>query len=346
MSGGRPGKPVRPVGWHGTVEADDGEGCQRRSQIEEASSMRCRVDLKRARLSAVMVAIVVAVAACGPQAPTSAAQHAQPATGVTPRAVPAGSVRPGKHPKEHQPDAHQADAHRAKQPRPKPQRAEEHGAKAKTTTASLRKGRVHLAGVPMVDVPNRALTPGAVLTTSRRRVCTPGYAASVRDVPDSEKDAVYARYHVTHVPYTHEVDHLVSLELGGSNTISNLWPEPYAGRWGAHTKDAVENRLHALVCTGQLSLVRAQQIEATNWVAAYRRYLGTPPVATASTPTARPTVHAGRIERGCEPGYSPCLPRVADLNCSDIPASKTPVRVTGSDPYRLDANHDGWGCTS
>jgi hypothetical protein len=49
---------------------------------------------------------------------------------------------------------------------------------------------------------------------------------------------------------------------------------------------------------------------------------------------------------GCQPGYSPCLPRVADLNCADIPASRKPVRVTGSDPYRLDGNGDGWGCTS
>jgi hypothetical protein len=47
---------------------------------------------------------------------------------------------------------------------------------------------------------------------------------------------------------------------------------------------------------------------------------------------------------GCEPGYSPCLPRVADLNCADIPASKRPVRVTGRDPYRLDGNHDGVAC--
>jgi hypothetical protein len=32
------------------------------------------------------------------------------------------------------------------------------------------------------------------------------------------------------------------------------------------------------------------------------------------------------------------------LNCSDIPASKRPVRVTGDDPYRLDGDGDGWGC--
>ncbi len=49
---------------------------------------------------------------------------------------------------------------------------------------------------------------------------------------------------------------------------------------------------------------------------------------------------------GCEPGYTPCLPRVGDLNCSDIPADKKPVRVTGSDPYRLDADHNGIGCQS
>ena len=47
---------------------------------------------------------------------------------------------------------------------------------------------------------------------------------------------------------------------------------------------------------------------------------------------------------GCQPGYSPCLPRVADLNCGDIPASKKRVRVTGDDPYRLDGDGDGIAC--
>jgi hypothetical protein len=46
----------------------------------------------------------------------------------------------------------------------------------------------------------------------------------------------------------------------------------------------------------------------------------------------------------CAPGYSPCLPVVGDLDCDDIPESKKPVRVTGSDQYRLDADGDGLGC--
>jgi hypothetical protein len=168
----------------------------------------------------------------------------------------------------------------------------------------------------------------------------------VRDVPESEATAVYDRYHVAHVPYAHEVDHLVSLELGGSNAITNLWPEPYAGRWGAHTKDAIENKLRDLVCAGRLSLADAQHREATNWVAAYRRYIGTPPATPTGTRTTQTPTGSTSARHGCEPGYSPCLPRVADLDCPDIPAADKPVRVTGTDPYGLDANQDGWGCTS
>ena len=130
-------------------------------------------------------------------------------------------------------------------------------------------------------MPDPALTPGAVLTTNAARVCVRGYSASVRDVPQSEKDAVYARYGVADVPYKHEVDHLVSLEVGGSNAIRNLWPEPYAGRWGARTKDVLEDRLHELVCDGRLGLRRAQRIEAADWVLAYRRYVGGTPTAPA-----------------------------------------------------------------
>lgn len=68
--------------------------------------------------------------------------------------------------------------------------------------------------------------------------------------------------------------------------------------------------------------------------------------ARAAPTNTTPAATAAGASQKCEPGYSPCLPVVADLNCSDIPASKKPVRVTGSDPYRLDADHDGLGCES
>ena len=45
----------------------------------------------------------------------------------------------------------------------------------------------------------------------------------------------------------------------------------------------------------------------------------------------------------CHPNYAPCLPIVPDLDCGEIGHS---VYVTGSDPYRLDADGDGVGCDS
>jgi hypothetical protein len=197
--------------------------------------------------------------------------------------------------------------------------------------------------VPAADVPNRRLTPGAALTTSASVVCRSGYASRVRDVRESEKSAVYDRYGVAHVPYAHEVDHLVSLELGGSNAVANLWPEPYAGRWGARTKDVLENRLHDLVCSGAIRLRAAQRIEARNWVAAYRRYIGSPRAASGGGGSGGAS-GGGASGSGCEPGYSPCLPVAGDLDCPDIPAAKKPVRVSGSDPYRLDGDGDGLAC--
>lgn len=68
-----------------------------------------------------------------------------------------------------------------------------------------------------------------------------------------------------------ELDHLVPLELGGSpDSPANLWLEPWAGRWGAHTKDRLENALHRLVCAGTITLAQAQHEIATDWMASYR----------------------------------------------------------------------------
>ena len=108
-----------------------------------------------------------------------------------------------------------------------------------------------------------------------RDICVRGYAKKVRNVPAAVKRAVYVRYHIgAHRVGDYEVDHLISLELGGSNAIENLWPESYRTQpMNAHTKDALENRLHALVCSGTLSLPAAQHAIATDWVAAYHTYM-------------------------------------------------------------------------
>lgn len=145
-------------------------------------------------------------------------------------------------------------------------------------------------------------------------MCVRGYSAGVRDVPEAEKAEVYARYGVADVPSAHEVDHLVSLEVGGSNAVGNLWPEPYAGRWGARTKDVLENRLHALVCDGRLGLRRAQRIEAHDWVAAYRRYVGGTPPAPAA-----PTSAGGGSARSAGGFYASSYPTARTIYCADDP---------------------------
>ena len=67
---------------------------------------------------------------------------------------------------------------------------------------------------------------------------------------------------------------------------------------------------------------------------------GSKPV-TCAKPKPQPLVGGGGAN--CMTGYSPCLPVVGDLDCGDIDG---PVQVTGSDPYRLDADGDGIGCDS
>jgi hypothetical protein len=122
-------------------------------------------------------------------------------------------------------------------------------------------------------LPDSACTPGAVLSTGTKgAICKSGYASSVRNVPDSEKNAVYAEYGIkSHTAGQYEVDHLVSLELGGSNDISNLWPEAASPKPGFHEKDKVENYLHDQVCSGAIDLKHAQIQIATNWLVVFNQ---------------------------------------------------------------------------
>lgn len=148
-----------------------------------------------------------------------------------------------------------------------------------TQTAESRKpAKVAPPPKAMVEagsLPDAKLTPGATLDVTKEDVCTPGYSKKVRDVPSSVKRQVYAEYHTQYVPHGYEVDHLISLELGGSNSIRNLWPESYSIYWNAHVKDALENKLHSLICDGTISMETAQKEISVNWIDAYKKYFHT-----------------------------------------------------------------------
>ncbi len=130
---------------------------------------------------------------------------------------------------------------------------------------------------PPHSLPNPSLTPGAVLQVTLRDICTPGYTAKVRNVPAPLKRNVYAAYGIReHAPGEYEVDHLIPLQLGGSNSMRNLWPQSYLVQpWNAHVKDRLESKLHRLVCSGALDLATAQREIASDWIAAYKKYFRT-----------------------------------------------------------------------
>ena len=124
-------------------------------------------------------------------------------------------------------------------------------------------------------LPDSIMTPGVFdATATVDTICKKGYTATVRHVTDKQKNEVFAEYGLERSS-GYEVDHLISLELGGSNDTRNLWPESYYGMWGARIKDGLEHRLHTLVCDGKVSLRQAQLDISTNWIKAYCKYMHT-----------------------------------------------------------------------
>jgi hypothetical protein len=130
-------------------------------------------------------------------------------------------------------------------------------------------GACHARGV----LPDPKCTPGAtnpVVTQADigSTICKSGWSESVRP-PESYteplKRRLMASYGVTYPIEDYELDHLVSLELGGApSDPRNLWPE-----FGAspNPKDRVEDAAHEAVCAHRISLAAAQVDIATNWVA-------------------------------------------------------------------------------
>ncbi len=133
-------------------------------------------------------------------------------------------------------------------------------------------------------VPRRNLTPGETVSASRPDVCAADFPTETTiTVPASLQRRVFARYGLTHPsPQDFQVDFLITPDLGGAMTMRNLWPEPYGAiKWNAHVKDRLEVKLKTMVCSGTLDLATAQRDLATNWIAAYEKYLGnTAPLAT------------------------------------------------------------------
>ena len=163
-----------------------------------------------------------------------------------------------------------------------------------------------------VKLPSRELTPGADFPdVTEGDVCGLNYARSVREPRFHTKVEAFTPYGVSiHERGTYQVDHLIPIALGGSNSTTNLWPQPLAGPRGAGQKDALEDRLHVLVCAQKLTLEQAQALIATDWLKAYDRYMqrAPGPKASPSSPTAtsakEPVTNSGPCRTEGEVAYA------------------------------------------
>jgi hypothetical protein len=152
--------------------------------------------------------------------------------------------------------------------------------------------------MPIAKFTPGAINPDVTQENIGSTICLSGYTKTIRP-PSSYTTTLKIQQLATTYSFYHdsltgdfEEDHLISLELGGSPTSEkNLWPEPYVSTTGARIKDKIENKLHSLVCSHQITLAAAQKAIASNWYAAYLKYLGIATVssgATKSTASAKP----------------------------------------------------------
>ncbi|MGB6743228.1 MAG: hypothetical protein WBE38_06170 [Terracidiphilus sp.] len=141
--------------------------------------------------------------------------------------------------------------------------------------SSPRNESISLASTAVIVLPNHDVTPGAVRPASLEQVCAMAQEEVVKEVSPSQRERVFAEYGIAAAQGgDYEVDYLITPGLGGDDDIRNLWPEPYhTATWNAHVKDALEERLHEMVCSRQLDLAAAQKAIATNWIAAYQKYV-------------------------------------------------------------------------
>jgi hypothetical protein len=160
-------------------------------------------------------------------------------------------------------------------------------------------------------LPDHFLTPGAARRVSLDQVCSLPHEEVIKDVSQAEKERVFAEYRIGRGQSDqYEIDYLITPGLGGDDDIRNLWPEPSnAVTWNAHVKDVLEERLHEMVCSHQLDLSVAQAAIATNWIAAYEKYVQ-PATSNTQTDGARSLAAIASTLTVTRPAGGPRLFRV------------------------------------
>jgi hypothetical protein len=116
------------------------------------------------------------------------------------------------------------------------------------------------------SLPNPKLTPGRVARGYEDR----------RGVTEQMERKVFVRYRL---PWSRrpqfKIDHLIPLELGGADSIDNLWPQSLRIRpYGTDRKELLTEVLQGRIAKGQMTLEQAQEQIRTDWIDAFIDHLG------------------------------------------------------------------------
>jgi hypothetical protein len=115
-------------------------------------------------------------------------------------------------------------------------------------------------------LPDPTLTPGKVARNGQDR----------NGVTEEMERHVFQLYHI---PWRRrpefKVDHLIPTELGGADSIDNLWPQSLSARpYNAERKELLTRRLLALIAAREMTLTQAQREIREDWISCFVEHLG------------------------------------------------------------------------
>jgi hypothetical protein len=115
-------------------------------------------------------------------------------------------------------------------------------------------------------LPNPKLTPGRIAEHDKDRA----------GVTVSMEQKVFARYRL---PWPRraefKIDHLIPIELGGADTIDNLWPQRVRAKpYGADRKELLAELFLQRIRSGRMTIAQAQEEIRRDWIDAFVDYLG------------------------------------------------------------------------
>jgi hypothetical protein len=115
-------------------------------------------------------------------------------------------------------------------------------------------------------LPNRKLTPGRVARTEKDRA----------GVTLQLEQKVFARYRLPWIRRGEfKMDHLIPAELGGADTLDNLWPQSVKARpYGTDRKELLTDVLLEKIRAGKLTIEQAQEAISRDWIDAFIDHVG------------------------------------------------------------------------